>query len=160
MLCNNRDMTLPPLERAGGAYEYLPAGDHEAALDEVEHQFGCSTFRRRELMTSLREVVDKLRGLGVTTIWIDGSFVSSKQRPGDVDVIYAKPIGADTATWGLLAPSRRDEVRKYYRCHLWEYPSYGRHAGRSPKTIKEFFETDDDDVPKGHILLRSDDDQE
>ena len=151
-------MTIPPLQDAAGGYRYLPAGDHEATLDEVEQAFGSSTFKRRELMKGLRDVVGKLRELGVETIWVDGSFVSSKERPGDVDVIYVRPDGADTTLWGLLAPARRDAAMKYFRCHLWEYPSYGKHAGGTPKTIKQFFETDDDDVPKGHIVLRSRDD--
>lgn len=147
-------MPIPPLEETG----YLPGGDHEATLDEVEQMFGSSGFKRREIMGNLRDVMLELWALGVDTVWLDGSFISSKRRPGDVDVVYVPPAGADTTTWGRLAATgdARRRLEDYYGIHLWEYPSYGRHGGplSRTQTIKEFFETDDDDVPKGHILVR------
>lgn len=159
-LCNIPSMAIPTLEDRGGAYDYLPPGDHVATIDEVSHVFGSSTFRRRQLMDGLRQVVAKLREFGVETIWVDGSFISSKERPGDVDVIYVRPSGADTSQWGLLSPSRRDAAKQYFGCDLWEHPSCGRHAGGKAKSIKQFFDTDNDGIDKGHILLRRDDDQE
>lgn len=153
-------MTIPPLAGQGGSYKYLPPGDHEATLSEVESAFGSSGFKRRQLMDGLREVATRLWGLGVETIWVDGSFISSKERPGDVDVIYVRPDGVDTSGWGLLSPSRREEAKEYFKCDLWEHPAHGRHAGGRAMPLKHFFETDSDGTKKGHILLRRDDDQE
>lgn len=145
-------MTIPPLQASG----YLPPGDHEAALDEVEDAFGTEGPRRRELMKALREIVMELWSLGVRNIWIDGSFVGEKRRPSDVDVIYELPAGADSSTWGNLSPRRHDTIHEYRKIDLWELPSWqpDKTSGVGHMTIKQFMETDDSDTPKGHILLR------
>jgi hypothetical protein len=145
-------MPIPQLEDSG----YLPEGDHEATLDEVELVFGSAGFKRRELMGNLKEIAEELWGLGVSMIWIDGSFISAKRRPDDVDVIYVCPDEGDPASWGRLSPSQRKWLESNYGIHLWEYPSEGRHGGRMGRhqTIKEFFETDADGVAKGHVMVR------
>lgn len=156
----NLHMAIPKLEDRGGAHKYLPPGNHPATLDEVERVFGASTIKRRELMGGLREVVSMLRAFGVTVIYVDGSFISDKARPRDIDVIYDKPADADTSKWGPLAPTRRETAARRFGCDLWEHPSYGTHGGGPRRSIKKYFERDDDDILKGHILLRSSDDQE
>jgi hypothetical protein len=145
-------MPIPAFEESG----YLPAGDHEATIDEVEVVLGSAGFRRREVMRNLREILEELWGLGVDTVWIDGSFVSSRKRPDDVDLIYVRPPNADPGQWGRLAPQNRYWLESNYGIDLWEYPSTARHGGPGGpnQTIKEFFETDMDGVPKGHILVR------
>lgn len=56
-------------------------------MDEIEDRFGKSTPRRRDLFIRLRLFVELDRHCGPARILVDGSFVSSKPEPGDVDVV-------------------------------------------------------------------------
>lgn len=144
-------MPIPDFDDQTG---YLPAGDHCASLDDVERRY-CWTYRRREIFASLKRIVEQLEANGVETIWLDGSFVTDKDRPGDVDVIYVPPPGSNIAAWGLLSPSRRKDLKKLERVDLWPFPS-PQPVPRKPgqyQTIKDYFSTDLDDNPKGFIQL-------
>jgi hypothetical protein len=144
-------MPIPEFDDQTG---YLPAGDHGASLDEMEQRF-CGTYRRRQIFTGLKRVVEQLEANGVETIWIGGSFVTDKERPGDVDVVYVPPPGSDPAGWGLLSPSRRKDLKEIWRVDLWKSDSPQRVPGKplQRQTIKEFFGTDKDGVAKGFIQL-------
>ena len=132
----------------------MPKGVHDATLVEIQQRFGTN-YRRRQLLTGLKFVVDRLRGFGVTTVWIDGSFVTAKERPRDVDVIYDPPPNTDTTTWGLLSPSRRKELKQYYGVDLWRHPSPQPTKGNPLKTetLLEMMSTDRAGVPKGVLKL-------
>jgi hypothetical protein len=144
-------MPIPEFDEETG---YLPAGDHCASLDELEKRY-CWNYRRREIFTGLKRVIEQLEANGVKIIWIDGSFVTDRARPRDVDVIYIPPPGNDPAGWGLLSPPRRRDLKKIWRVDLWKYPSPQPVPGKpfQRQTIKEYFSTDEDDVPKGFIQL-------
>lgn len=137
-------MALPPFDEDTG---YLPEGEFPASLKEIESRFGTESFRRREIFSGLVFVIERLRSFGVETIWIDGSFVTDKQRPGDVDVAYEIPADADPSSWGLLAPNVRPELFKLQRVDLLP----GRH-------FRDYFMRDQDDRPKGIVRLEEDDD--
>ncbi len=79
-----------PTFRAGG---YLPEGLHEASEDEVITRFGASTPRRVYLMGRLRRWLDLARAVGARRFFIDGSFVTEKAEPGDVDAVVWLPDG-------------------------------------------------------------------
>jgi hypothetical protein len=140
-------MPIPELDPATG---YLPPGDHEATLCEIEHTFGSASYRRRQIMGGVKFVVVKLRQNAVRTIWVNGSFVTAEVRPRDADVLYVPPPGADLTTWGILAPLRRRDLKLQHRVDLLAEPATGR-AG-----LHDFFSTDRDDIPKGLILLAED----
>ena len=63
----------------------LPAGEHIATLSEVEARYGLSSGRRKWLMRGLWKAAHNLEQAGVKTIWIDGSFVTDKAAPNDID---------------------------------------------------------------------------
>jgi hypothetical protein len=62
----------------------LPPGIHTATLAEVEAVF-VTTPRRRRLFEGLRRALQNLHAAGVSRILIDGSFVTTKADPNDVD---------------------------------------------------------------------------
>lgn len=81
-------MAIPPLT----AHGLLPPGVHDATLDEVASTFGSSTPRRAALATSLRAFVDLARGFGLfTKVFVDGSFTTDADPPGDVDLVLQIP---------------------------------------------------------------------
>jgi hypothetical protein len=74
---------LPAFDKEG----FLPVGEHEATWDEFTERFAWNE-RRQNLMQGLSQVIDILRQAECPRIWIDGSFVTSKELPGDFDACY------------------------------------------------------------------------
>jgi hypothetical protein len=74
----------------------LPAGFHKMTAQEMERTF-VSNFplsqRREALWKSLTFVLDALRDLKITCdVWVDGSFLTKKIDPDDVDFVVDIPI--------------------------------------------------------------------
>lgn len=88
-------MTIPPLKEGGN----LPPGIHDASWDDIVARF-ASTPWRWELLAGLREALENLRDAGCQRAYIDGSFVTAKERPGDFDACW-ETVGVDA---GLLDP--------------------------------------------------------
>lgn len=145
-------MPIPGCDKDTG---FLPRGSHSATLPEVQKRFGAGR-RRGELYRELEALIAELRSRGVVDIWIGGSFVTSKLRPSDVDVIYDPPSGSVPFTWGQLAPARRAELKAARKIDLWKMPSPqpAKPGGLLPQiSIKDYFSSDANGVPKGLIHL-------
>jgi hypothetical protein len=85
---------------------YLPLGIHRATLEEIAARFGQESEVRQVQMESLRWLVDLAWRTGVQRIVVNGSFVTDKLEPNDVDCVLL--IGPDfprdaTAEAELLA---------------------------------------------------------
>jgi hypothetical protein len=80
-------IVIPPL--ADGV---LPEGLHLCTMDEVDEVFGGfqRTDCRIRLTQKLRLLVEEAKRSGiVAALVIDGSYVTRKSEPGDIDVIVA-----------------------------------------------------------------------
>lgn len=81
----------------------LNPGLHDMGADQLKpvvvDNFPLST-RRQMLWDNLFKIVQKLEALKVPCkIWIDGSFLTQKINPDDVDFVVDVPVGVlDTAT--------------------------------------------------------------
>lgn len=65
----------------------LPPGTHDATMSEIELQFGPNPHRRN-LIQQLRRLVALARRLGfVREIYVDGSFVTGRTDPNDIDIV-------------------------------------------------------------------------
>jgi hypothetical protein len=82
-------MPIPPLLYDG----FLPPGLHLAEMDEIEDRFGKSTSRRKALFNQLRLFTELARHCGAVRMFVNGSFVTAKAEPNDVDVVIW--IGAE-----------------------------------------------------------------
>src|ERR1700719_5082874 len=104
-------MAIPPLNRTGE----LPPGEHKTSLARVRKRFGHSSAQREELMRGLEEAAGNLEAAGVQTIWINGSFVTSKKEPNDVDGCWEDTERVDLARLDavFLAESRTPMKMKY-----------------------------------------------
>ncbi|HUG69303.1 MAG TPA: hypothetical protein VMM76_16245 [Pirellulaceae bacterium] len=80
---------LPDFDDIGN----LPPGAHEATWDEIVLRFSW-TSRRRELLAGLKVAMDPLREAGCRRVFVNGSFVTDKDEPGDIDVAW-DPTGVD-----------------------------------------------------------------
>ncbi|MDZ4685864.1 MAG: hypothetical protein SH850_12415 [Planctomycetaceae bacterium] len=74
---------IPPFNDDG----YLPPGIHPATLDEIVARFGQESDLRRVQMESLRWLVELARRAGILRIVVNGSFVTDKLEPNDVDCV-------------------------------------------------------------------------
>ena len=66
---------------------YLPPGIHRATLEEIAARFGQESELRRAQMESLRWLVTLAWRAGVQRIIVNGSFVTDKLEPNDVDCV-------------------------------------------------------------------------
>lgn len=70
---------------------YLPDGVFLATEAEVTFRFGASSRRRRRLILRLRRWIELAREVGALRLLIDGSFVTAKQNPNDIDAVILLP---------------------------------------------------------------------
>jgi hypothetical protein len=70
--------------------DYLPAGIHAASLEEIAVRFGYEPELRRVQMESLHWLVDLAKRVGVRRIIVNGSFVTDKWEPNDVDCVLLR----------------------------------------------------------------------
>jgi hypothetical protein len=66
---------------------YLPPGIHPATVREISARFGLESELRRVQMESLLWLVALARRAGVQRIVVNGSFVTDRLEPNDVDCV-------------------------------------------------------------------------
>lgn len=66
---------------------YLPEGLHRATEAEITFRFGTATPRRRRLALRLRRWIELSRAVAAKRLFVDGSFVTAKPDPQDVDAV-------------------------------------------------------------------------
>ncbi|MEK6259767.1 MAG: hypothetical protein AABP62_14205 [Planctomycetota bacterium] len=89
---------LPPFD----VYGNLPAGIHACAIDERAERFGHGSPERIVEIAELIEFINWAKLAGVERVIINGSFVTARPDPNDVDVIMLPgndyPRGSSPAT--------------------------------------------------------------
>lgn len=71
----------------------LKSNIYEMTLTEFEEAFVNNSSRER-IFKGLLLLIEHLREIGCITIYIDGSYVTKKQRPNDVDVCWVVEKGS------------------------------------------------------------------
>ena len=137
---------------APNAIGELPPGMHTATLEEVEAVF-VTTPRRRRLFEGLQRVVQNLYAAGVRRVFIDGSFVTTKADPNDIDGCWewTEEVHLDLLDPVLLdfAQARRAMRDKYgvdFFLATWVEAGSGL-------TFLDFFQRNRTDDPKGIVQL-------
>lgn len=90
--------SIPPFREDG----YLPEGVFVSSEAEVVFRFGSSSRKRRRLVLRLRRWLTLGRQVGATRLLIDGSFVTAKEDPNDIDTVI------------LLPPDFHDQIMRDY----------------------------------------------
>ena len=70
---------------------YLPEGIHVGTEAEITFRFGSSTPRRRRLVLRFRRWLFLARQISARRLLIDGSFVTGKPEPDDIDAVLLLP---------------------------------------------------------------------
>jgi hypothetical protein len=70
-------------------YGNLPAGIYKSSIASIEKMFGTSSEKRRLLFNNFRKFLKLLSPFKkkIKRLILDGSFVTSKESPGDIDCI-------------------------------------------------------------------------
>ena len=128
----------------------LPPGEWLASWAEVEATIGGTDWRVH-LLEGCRRALLSLKAAGCRRAWIDGSFVTAKVHPGDVDASY-DPIGVDRSVLhpALLDMSPgRPAQKAAFGCEF--FPNIIE--GSSGRYFVEFFQRDRDGRPKGIVVI-------
>ncbi|MBK5218203.1 MAG: hypothetical protein JJE35_00195 [Thermoleophilia bacterium] len=138
---------IPSFDNSGN----LPPGIHEADWDELETRF--NDRRRVKLFRGLREALVALREAGCRTVYIDGSFVTAKEDPGDFDACW-EAVGVDASLLDpifldLAAPRMAQKER--FGGEL--FPASFVADPKSRARFLDFFQRDRDGEPKGIIQI-------
>jgi hypothetical protein len=78
---------LPPFRDDG----YLPDGLHKTNLATVVETFGKNSRRRQFLVFRLQRWIELARNVRAQKLFIDGSFVTEKNEPNDIDAVVLLP---------------------------------------------------------------------
>ena len=119
----------------------LPAGVHELTWDEVVQRFGWNE-RRRYLLGGLRRALDALKDAGCSRAYIDGSFVTAKEEPGDFDGCWE----TNNVDWTKLDPVLLDcrfpRVAQKIKYYGEMFPASAPADRSGMRTFLAFFQTD------------------
>jgi len=128
---------IPEFNKQGN----LPNGVHSTTLEEFIKKFGYNP-KRLWLIDGLNLLIESLSKAGCTLIYIDGSFVTDKEIPGDYDLCWSVNGVEPTKLDPILlefTPESRSKVEVKYRGDVFpaEIPE-----GVSGKLFIDFFQTD------------------
>jgi predicted nucleotidyltransferase len=76
---------------------YLPPGDHVATWDDVVERF-CVNEKRQSFCRRLRAFLVRAKHCGFVKVYLFGSFISAKDDPGDVDLLWVHRRNLDYDT--------------------------------------------------------------
>lgn len=144
---------IPELIRLDNSpWPLLPPGIHRATLEEVE--VVCATNRkRRDLFAGLVEAAYQLQTAGCQRIYLDGSYVTAKPKPGDFDACW-DPLGVQR---DLLPPVFKDFSNgraAQKRAFGGEFFPSTAVEGQSGRAFLSFFQVDRySGQPKGIIEI-------
>ncbi len=83
----SQNLAIPKFRLDG----YLPDGLYLASESETIFRFGSSNRRRKLLTLRLRRWIDLTRLIGGKRLLVDGSFITAKTEPHDIDSVILLP---------------------------------------------------------------------
>lgn len=126
----------------------LPAGIHVATLREFEERYLLNETRK-ELYEGLKKLIADFKKIECKVIYIDGSFVTSKVFPKDIDVCWGNIKMMYNDDYLHFVDSLfpvffkfeypRLEQHQFYNCDI--FPAYLK-EGKSKRYFIDFFQLD------------------
>ena len=131
-------------------YGNLPAGIYKSSITCIEKKFGTSSEKRILLFNKFRKFLELLSPFkkNIKHIILDGSFVTSKESPGDIDCIMIIENNFRFTPEIVEELSNSKRLYKLYNTHLFMFEEKNIESYRE---ILNFFSKDRDLKPKGAI---------
>lgn len=133
----------------------LPPGIYETALGELHEKMGWSR-RRLALLEGLEGALELMAASGVRRVYVDGSFVTDKDRPNDIDGCYDLQEGATAEELEAMAPifppspANRAKAKEIYGVDF--FPAAATELGSGQPFIR-FFQKDRQGRERGVLAL-------
>lgn len=139
---------IPPFDSDG----YLPPGEHSATWAEFCQEFGNSP-RRVWLLQGLEAALFALRKAGCQRVWIDGSFVTTKEQPNDFDGCWDVYGVSALLLDPILLEFGDGQIKQKIKFRGELFPSEAL-VGNAGKVFREFFQhRKDSNNQKGIITI-------
>ena len=130
---------IPDFDKDGN----LPSGIYQATLIEIEVAFAYN-LKRKGHFEHLKLLINDLSAIGCKTIYIDGSFITKKLLPKDMDICW-ESRGLDLnivrrfmpILWSLGFP--RNEQQNRYHADIFPANCI---EGASSRCFLDFFQFD------------------
>jgi hypothetical protein len=137
---------IPELNEQG----LLPPGIHICTLEEFESSY-VYNVRRREIFQGLLLLIKDLKTISSPAIYLDGSYVTAKALPNDIDVCWDEGSGTRYAYELKNMPVlfNRNEAKKRYKADVFPAKIV---ENDSKKMFVDFFQEDKDTGIKKGIL--------
>jgi hypothetical protein len=129
----------------------LPSGEYAATWQDMLDRFGHTAWRQ-QLLAGMLEALRLLKLAGCVRAYIDGSFVTAKDEPGDFDACWdADGVDFDVVDERLLTFDRGRATQK--AAFLGELFISDTRADPQGTLFRDFFQTDRDGRRKGIVVI-------
>jgi hypothetical protein len=140
---------IPAFETEPGeaGHHQLPPGIHVATWPELVERFGTNE-RQHDILAGLLRALQALKAAGCRRAYVDGSFVTSKEVPGDFDACWDH----DGVDFDALDPvlldfnGHREAQKAKFEGEMFIADALGHR-------FLDFFQLDRDGRPKGIIQI-------
>jgi hypothetical protein len=124
----------------------LPPGIHRASMAQAKLRF-ARTYHRKELFRGFRNLAIHLKEANCQTLYLDGSFVTSKEQPDDYDAVW-DPVGVTNKIDPVLLT--RDKIEERKKKYFGDVFVHLPDSGGFPHL--EYFQRDRDDYSDKGII--------
>ena len=110
-------MPIPSLDIHG----LLPHGVHDCTLSEIDAAFGWNPHRKNLFQDFKSFLFGEIRPVFSEPVYCDGSFVTDKEQPADIDVILDLRAASDDIQWQGYKFMRQHQsrIKTQYRVDFW-----------------------------------------
>jgi hypothetical protein len=135
--------------------QVLPKGVWPTTWERFVDRFGYNPIRRRRI-EGLQKLIRILRTAGCPVIFIDGSFVTKKPDPGDIDCCWYRSetiqrnLGQRNPLLLEGTPTARERQKILYSCEVFPHDAVERDSRLS---FLNYFQKDKRGKPKGIIVI-------
>ena len=128
-------------------YGNLPAGIYKSSIACIEKRFGLNSKKRISLFKDFQNFLELITPFktNIKRLILNGSFVTSKESPGDIDCIM---IIENNFRFTPEIVEKLCDSKKLYNIHLFMFEEKNIESYRD---ILNFFSKDRDLKPKGII---------
>ena len=123
----------------GGPWRVLRPGIHDSTLAAIEARF-ATTDHRQKLFSGFQDGTTCLFDAGCKNIYLDGSFVTEKQFPGDFDACW-DPTGVDLQKLNPVLLDFKDMRKRQKERFLGEFFPTSSYADNTTIFL-DFFQID------------------